>query len=98
MLNDDDERQDNKRKRLSDEEKETETPGASTSTVQGSAGAAMDGPDASKLVEEMGLELSCGCCTEMCYNPIIVLPCQHYYCGRCVKIATLAILTIDNLP
>lgn len=86
MLNSDDERQDNKRKRLSDDEKESETPGASTSTAHAPTGAAMDGVDASKLVEEIGLELSCGCCTEMCYNPIIVLPCQHYYCGRCVHL------------
>ncbi|KAF8527464.1 hypothetical protein BU17DRAFT_31193, partial [Hysterangium stoloniferum] len=28
-------------------------------------------------------ELKCGCCTELCYNPVIVNPCQHFFCGSC---------------
>jgi len=28
-------------------------------------------------------ELTCGCCTELCYNPVFLLPCQHFFCGSC---------------
>ncbi|KIJ54401.1 hypothetical protein M422DRAFT_153683, partial [Sphaerobolus stellatus SS14] len=28
-------------------------------------------------------ELKCGCCTELCYNPVVVNPCQHFFCGSC---------------
>ena len=75
-----DDRQGTKRKRLSVEQEDSPAGVASTSkeVVVG------DGTNAARLVEEMGMELTCGCCTEMCYNPVIVLPCQHYYCGRYV--------------
>lgn len=68
-MDDDEERQDTKRKRLSDD------------NANGGPLPA-DGTDANRLVEDIGLELSCGCCAALCYNPVILLPCQHYYCGR----------------
>ncbi|KAH6912790.1 hypothetical protein BKA70DRAFT_1370273 [Coprinopsis sp. MPI-PUGE-AT-0042] len=37
----------------------------------------------SKLADELALELQCGCCSELVYNPVIVLPCQHFFCGSC---------------
>ena len=96
--NDTEDRQETKRKRLSTDEqdedgqpstsdsaaknKDHENAVASTSKAAESKEVVGDGTNAAKLVEEMGMELTCGCCTEMCYNPVIVLPCQHYYCGR----------------
>ncbi|KZW00890.1 hypothetical protein EXIGLDRAFT_745330 [Exidia glandulosa HHB12029] len=35
------------------------------------------------LEDELALELNCGCCTEVCYNPVLVSPCQHSFCGSC---------------
>jgi E3 ubiquitin-protein ligase CHFR len=96
--NDTEDRQGTKRKRLStdkqDEDdqpstsdsaaknKDRENPVASTSKAAVSQEVVGDGTNAAKLVEEIGVELTCGCCTGICYNPVIVLPCQHYYCGR----------------
>ncbi|KDQ21009.1 hypothetical protein BOTBODRAFT_27022 [Botryobasidium botryosum FD-172 SS1] len=36
-----------------------------------------------RLVEELEDELRCGCCTELAYNPVVVNPCQHFFCGSC---------------
>ncbi|TFK27970.1 hypothetical protein FA15DRAFT_103867 [Coprinopsis marcescibilis] len=37
----------------------------------------------SKLAGELAFELQCGCCSELVYNPVVVLPCQHFFCGSC---------------
>jgi E3 ubiquitin-protein ligase CHFR len=34
------------------------------------------------LVDELAQELQCGCCSELVYKPVIVAPCQHFFCGR----------------
>jgi len=34
------------------------------------------------LVEELAAELLCGCCSELVYRPVLVTPCQHFFCGR----------------
>jgi hypothetical protein len=34
------------------------------------------------LVDELAEELQCGCCSELVYKPVIVSPCQHFFCGR----------------
>jgi E3 ubiquitin-protein ligase CHFR len=78
MMDDDEDRQDSKRKRISDGN-EDGGPEASTSKTTNTA---PDGTDANRLVKEIGDELLCGCCSALCYNPVLVLPCQHYYCGR----------------
>lgn len=36
-----------------------------------------------RLADELCLELQCGCCSELVYNPVLVLPCQHFFCGSC---------------
>ncbi|KAJ3500691.1 hypothetical protein NLJ89_g9681 [Agrocybe chaxingu] len=42
-------------------------------------------PDASaNFVEVLAEELQCGCCSELVYNPLLVMPCQHFFCGSCV--------------
>lgn len=37
------------------------------------------------LVNELAQELQCGCCTELVYHPVVVSPCQHFFCGRYVR-------------
>lgn len=35
------------------------------------------------LAEDLAQELQCGCCTELVYRPVVVSPCQHFFCGSC---------------
>ncbi|KAL1745127.1 hypothetical protein HDZ31DRAFT_63458 [Schizophyllum fasciatum] len=37
-----------------------------------------------RLADELALDLQCGCCSDLVINPVIVLPCQHFFCGSCV--------------
>ena len=30
-------------------------------------------------------DLQCGCCSELVYKPVLVIPCQHFFCGRRVS-------------
>lgn len=53
-------------------------------SVGGGADESGGGTDAARLVKEMEVELGCPCCSALCYNPVIALPCQHYFCGRSV--------------
>ncbi len=49
-----------------------------------------DAPDAqapvfvsgSHLADDLEQELLCGCCSALLYRPVVVYPCQHYFCGR----------------
>jgi len=34
------------------------------------------------FADNMAEELQCGCCSEIVYQPVLVLPCQHFFCGR----------------
>jgi E3 ubiquitin-protein ligase CHFR len=34
------------------------------------------------LANDLAQELNCGCCSELCYRPVVVSPCQHFFCGR----------------
>ena len=34
------------------------------------------------FVEDLAQELQCGCCAELVYRPVVVSPCQHFFCGR----------------
>jgi E3 ubiquitin-protein ligase CHFR len=34
------------------------------------------------LAEDLTQELQCGCCAELVYRPVVVSPCQHFFCGR----------------
>jgi E3 ubiquitin-protein ligase CHFR len=38
--------------------------------------------DDSTLADQLAQELQCGCCSELVYRPVIVAPCQHFFCGR----------------
>lgn len=35
-----------------------------------------------RLADELAEELQCGCCSELVYRPVVVSPCQHFFCGR----------------
>lgn len=44
-----------------------------------SAAPAVDGQ---ALADDLEQELQCGCCAALVYRPVIVAPCQHFFCGR----------------
>ncbi|KAF7298869.1 RING-type domain-containing protein [Mycena indigotica] len=51
---------------------------------QSSAGDALTGGNITEeLVEQLTLELQCGCCSSLVYRPVLVHPCQHFFCGSC---------------
>ncbi|KZT73775.1 hypothetical protein DAEQUDRAFT_721235 [Daedalea quercina L-15889] len=72
-------RAESSRKRLKDDSQDTRTGGndnakqAGTATVDGEA-----------LADELEQELQCACCSALVYRPVIVIPCQHFFCGSCV--------------
>ncbi|KAG2361714.1 hypothetical protein BDR07DRAFT_1408933 [Suillus spraguei] len=39
--------------------------------------------DYEALAEDLAQELQCGCCAELVYRPVVVSPCQHFFCGSC---------------
>lgn len=38
--------------------------------------------DGEALSEDLGQELECGCCSALIYKPVVVNPCEHFFCGR----------------
>jgi E3 ubiquitin-protein ligase CHFR len=38
--------------------------------------------DGRSLAEHLAQELQCDCCSELVYLPVVVSPCQHFFCGR----------------
>jgi E3 ubiquitin-protein ligase CHFR len=38
--------------------------------------------DGQALADELDQELQCGCCSALVYRPVVVAPCQHFFCGR----------------
>jgi len=34
------------------------------------------------FLDEFAEQLFCGCCSELVYKPVLVMPCQHFFCGR----------------
>ncbi|KNZ81289.1 E3 ubiquitin-protein ligase CHFR, partial [Termitomyces sp. J132] len=34
------------------------------------------------LADDLARELECGCCSDLVYRPVLVNPCQHFFCGR----------------
>ncbi|KAF9013399.1 hypothetical protein BDQ17DRAFT_600044 [Cyathus striatus] len=40
--------------------------------------------ESSELVDGLAQELQCACCSELVYRPVLVMPCQHFFCGSCV--------------
>ncbi|KAI0632141.1 hypothetical protein C8Q77DRAFT_1218635 [Trametes polyzona] len=41
--------------------------------------------DGGALANDLEDELQCGCCSAIVYRPVVVAPCQHFFCGRCVN-------------
>ncbi|KII86933.1 hypothetical protein PLICRDRAFT_274455 [Plicaturopsis crispa FD-325 SS-3] len=62
------------RKRLKEDHADIPTGGPFTE----SAGIVQDA-----LVDDLVQELQCGCCSELVYKPVVVNPCQHFFCGSC---------------
>ena len=65
---------DNSRKRLK-EDKESGSNGADNSDTTLST-------ISSTLADDLARELECGCCSDLVYRPVLVNPCQHFFCGR----------------
>lgn len=40
--------------------------------------------DGQALVSDLEQELECGCCSALVYRPVVVSPCQHFFCGSCI--------------
>lgn len=38
------------------------------------------------FADDLAEELNCGCCSSICFRPVVVFPCQHFFCGRYVII------------
>ncbi|KAJ7486031.1 hypothetical protein B0H11DRAFT_1805987 [Mycena galericulata] len=47
------------------------------------AGSAVVPADDAALAEQLAQELQCGCCNDLVYRPVLVAPCQHFFCGSC---------------
>jgi hypothetical protein len=41
--------------------------------------------DGVALADDLGQELECGCCAAVIYRPVVIIPCQHFFCGRYVQ-------------
>jgi hypothetical protein len=50
----------------------------------------------SALADQLAQELQCGCCSELVYRPVLVSPCQHFFCGRWA-LPTVYALSLANL-
>ena len=50
------------------------------------------------LADDVAQELQCACCSELVYRPVLVIPCQHFFCGRCVCVPHLAVCPADYVP
>lgn len=38
------------------------------------------------LESELAQELECPCCSALVYRPVVVSPCQHFFCGSCCSL------------
>jgi E3 ubiquitin-protein ligase CHFR len=54
--------------------------------------------DGKALSDDLAQELQCGCCSELVYRPVVVSPCQHFFCGRCVSPSWTRSAGINVLP
>jgi hypothetical protein len=51
--------------------------------------------DGDALVADLAQELECGCCSAVVYRPVVVMPCQHFFCGRCALFSVSNLLVTD---
>lgn len=62
--------------------------GTSRKRQKGDVEDKQDAPEAREIVDgqvladELEQELQCGCCSALVYRPVVVSPCQHFFCGR----------------
>jgi E3 ubiquitin-protein ligase CHFR len=63
---------DNSRKRLKEDHPPDEAADAQTPALI----------SGKQLADDLEQDLLCGCCSALLYRPVIVYPCQHYFCGR----------------
>lgn len=49
-----------------------------------------------KFTDVLADDLQCGCCSELVYKPVLVIPCQHFFCGRQVSSVPLSSLADDD--
>ncbi|KIY45619.1 hypothetical protein FISHEDRAFT_49121 [Fistulina hepatica ATCC 64428] len=52
------------------------------STQSASSQIAVSARDAA--IDQLAEELYCGCCSDLVIAPVIVMPCQHFFCGSCL--------------
>ena len=52
-------------------------------------------PKYESLADDLAQELQCGCCAELVFRPVVVSPCQHFFCGRYVPFGTLSYADAD---
>jgi len=57
--------------------------GSSRDIIAGASHKSCCGVDGRALVEDLAQELQCGCCSALVYKPVMVHPCEHFFCGRC---------------
>ena len=73
------------RKRLKDDYQDTPPDGSNG--AEESTAANIDGK---ALADELEQELQCACCSALVYRPVVVVPCQHFFCGRYARIDVIA--------
>ncbi|KAJ8080437.1 hypothetical protein PM082_017270 [Marasmius tenuissimus] len=73
--------QDDCRKRVKEEQESVEN--GSKERVTGPVASTSSSVD---LVEDLYQELQCGCCSDLIYKPVVVAPCQHFFCGSCIAL------------
>ncbi|KAK0221886.1 hypothetical protein IW262DRAFT_1315498 [Armillaria fumosa] len=71
---------DTSRKRAKGDNRSIEAGPVTSSDATPSQATAING---AAFVDELTQELQCGCCSELLYRPVIVSPCQHFFCGSC---------------
>lgn len=50
------------------------------------------------LESELAQELECPCCSALVYRPVVVSPCQHFFCGRyCVVLACRSLRSLTSV-
>ena len=64
--------------------------GAPSAAGEGGGGEA-GAVDGAALADGLEEELQCGCCSAIVYRPVVVAPCQHFFCGRCVFVCSLVV-------
>lgn len=52
--------------------------------------------DGRRLLGDLTEELECPCCSATVYRPVIVLLCQHFFCGRYVRVAVISWYALNS--